>query len=125
MSSVRSRPRAPQDHRQRTSRGKKMSSVRSGPRAPDRGDRRRRSPDAAGDVGSLGSVEPTTERVASLPLVAAVALAAVAGFVDAVCFGHLFDVFPANQSGNIIFFGVAIGDQDASQLWPSATAMVG
>lgn len=61
----------------------------------------------------------------SLPLVAAVALAAVAGCVDAVCFGHLFDVFPANQSGNIVFFGVAIGDHDGSQLWPSATAMVG
>lgn len=70
-------------------------------------------------------MEPPTARVASLPLVAAVALAAVAGFIDAVCFGHLFDVFPANQSGNIIFFGVAIGDRDASQLWPSATAMLG
>jgi uncharacterized membrane protein YoaK (UPF0700 family) len=69
-------------------------------------------------------VEPTTDRGAPL-LVVAVVLAAVAGYVDAVCFGHLFDVFPANQSGNIIFFGVAIGDRDASQLWPSATAMVG
>ena len=70
-------------------------------------------------------MEPTTNRAAALPLVAAVVLAAVAGYVDAVCFGHLFDVFPANQSGTIIFFGVAIGDRDASQLWPSATAMTG
>jgi uncharacterized membrane protein YoaK (UPF0700 family) len=70
-------------------------------------------------------VDPTADRVASLPLAAAVVLGALAGYVDAVCFGHLFEVFPVNQSGNIIFFGVAIGDSDGSALWPSATAMAG
>ena len=36
-------------------------------------------------------------------------LAAVAGFVDAVGFNRLFGVFPANQSGNVAFLGMAIG----------------
>jgi uncharacterized membrane protein YoaK (UPF0700 family) len=66
-----------------------------------------------------------TDRAATWPLVAAAALAAVAGMVDAICFGHLFDVFPANQSGNVIFFGVAVGEGRIDDLWQPATAMVG
>ena len=38
-----------------------------------------------------------------------VALAVVAGFVDAVGFSRVFGVFPANQSGNVIFLGMALG----------------
>ena len=44
----------------------------------------------------------------SLTLVAMV-LAVVAGFVDAVGFLHVVDVFPANQSGNVAFLGLSIG----------------
>lgn len=66
-----------------------------------------------------------TERPATLPLVAAVALGAVAGFVDAVCFTRLFDVFPANQSGNAILLGIGLGDGSATEVWRPATAMVG
>lgn len=53
------------------------------------------------------------------------ALAAVSGLVDAIAFGHLYDVFPANQSGNVVFFGVAIGEGDLAAMWAPATAMVG
>ena len=64
-------------------------------------------------------------RAATWPLVAAAALAAVSGMVDAICFGHLFDVFPANQSGNVVFFGVAMGEGRTAGLWQPATAMLG
>ena len=65
------------------------------------------------------------ERPATLPLVAAVALGSVAGFVDAVCFVRLFDVFPANQSGNAILLGIGLGDGSATEAWRPAIAMVG
>jgi len=42
----------------------------------------------------------------SLTLVAMV-LAVVAGFVDAVGFLHMVNVFPANQSGNVAFLGLS------------------
>jgi uncharacterized membrane protein YoaK (UPF0700 family) len=46
---------------------------------------------------------------AGVALGVAVVLARVTGFVDAVAFARLLGVFPANQSGNLIFFGMAIG----------------
>jgi len=54
----------------------------------------------------------------------AVTLAAIAGYVDAVSFTQLFGVFPANQSGNIILAGIAIGNGDWGQLWRPALAIV-
>jgi len=40
----------------------------------------------------------------------AVMMAVIAGYVDAIGFTRLFAVFPANQSGNAVLLGVAIGD---------------
>lgn len=58
-------------------------------------------------------------------LVAAVLLAAVTGFVDAVAFDRFLGVFPANQSGNAIFLGMSIGGSPVSSIWRPATAMAG
>jgi uncharacterized membrane protein YoaK (UPF0700 family) len=58
-------------------------------------------------------------------LFVAVLLAAVTGYVDAVAFDRFLGVFPANQSGNAVFLGMAIGGSTASTVWRPATAMVG
>lgn len=58
-------------------------------------------------------------------LVVAVLLAALTGFVDAVAFSRFLGVFPANQSGNAVFLGMAIGGSSGSSIWRPATAMVG
>jgi uncharacterized membrane protein YoaK (UPF0700 family) len=58
-------------------------------------------------------------------LVVAVLLAGVTGFVDAIAFGRFLGVFPANQSGNAVFLGMAIGGSSVSTVWRPATAMVG
>ena len=54
-----------------------------------------------------------------------VALAMVAGFVDAVGFSRVFGVFPANQSGNVIFLGMALGGSPGvPPAWRSGLAIV-
>jgi uncharacterized membrane protein YoaK (UPF0700 family) len=58
-------------------------------------------------------------------LVVAVLLAGITGFVDAVAFDRFLGVFPANQSGNAVFLGMAIGGSSVSTVWRPATAMVG
>src|SRR3954468_8311561 len=58
-------------------------------------------------------------------LVVAVLLAGITGFVDAVAFDRFLRVFPANQSGNAVFLGMAIGGSSVSTVWRPATAMVG
>jgi uncharacterized membrane protein YoaK (UPF0700 family) len=58
-------------------------------------------------------------------LVVAVLLAGITGFVDAVAYDRFLGVFPANQSGNAVFLGMAIGGSSASTVWRPATAMVG
>jgi uncharacterized membrane protein YoaK (UPF0700 family) len=71
-------------------------------------------------------VEPSAAvRPAALPLAASSVLGAVAGFVDAVCFDRLFEVFPANQSGNAVLLGIGLGDASGTAIWRPATAMVG
>lgn len=55
----------------------------------------------------------------------ATVLAAVAGFVDAVGFNRLFGVFPANQSGNVAFLGMAIGGDSPAAGWRCAVSIVG
>src|ERR1700759_2749878 len=58
-------------------------------------------------------------------LVVAVLLAAITGFVDAVAFERFLGVFVANQSGNAVFLGMAIGGSPVSTAWRPATSMVG
>ena len=56
-------------------------------------------------------------------LVVALVLAAVTGFVDAVAYDRFLGVFPANQSGNAVFLGVAIGGNTHSTGWQSGASM--
>src|SRR4029079_201933 len=58
-------------------------------------------------------------------LAVAVLLAGITGFVDAVAFDRFLGVFPANQSGNAVFLGMAIGGSSVSTVWRPLTAMVG
>lgn len=55
----------------------------------------------------------------------ALTLAVVTGYVDAVGFTHMFDVFVANQSGNVILFGIGLGDADWESVWRPALSMGG
>lgn len=59
------------------------------------------------------------------PLAVAAVLALVAGSVDAVCFGRVFDVFPANQSGNAVLLGIGLGRASAVDAWRPAVSIVG
>jgi uncharacterized membrane protein YoaK (UPF0700 family) len=58
-------------------------------------------------------------------LVVALLLAGITGFVDAVAYDRFLGVFPANQSGNAVFLGMAIGGSAASTVWRPALAMAG
>lgn len=53
----------------------------------------------------------------------AVALAVVAGCVDAISFERVFDVFPANQSGNAVLLGIELGHGRAGAAWRPAVAI--
>ena len=68
-------------------------------------------------------VEPDGRRDTYLSL--AVALAFVAGCVDAICFDRVFEVFPANQSGNAVLLGIALGHGRGGDAWRPAVAILG
>ncbi len=51
-------------------------------------------------------------------LALAVALTAAAGFVDAHVFVHVTGVFVANMSGNVVLFGIFVGERR----WPQVAA---
>lgn len=55
-------------------------------------------------------MSPAPPPTLSGPLAAAVVLTAVAGFADAHIFLHVTEVFVANQSGNLVFAGMALGE---------------
>ena len=62
-------------------------------------------------------------------LAVATLLAGVVGYVDAIVFDRLADVFPANQSGNAVLLGIGIGHGVGSEAgaprwrsWPSPSA---
>lgn len=59
------------------------------------------------------------------PLAVAALLAAIAGYVDAIGFNRVFDVFPANQSGNAVLLGIGLGDGAGAEAWRPAVAIVG
>ncbi|MFN8027580.1 MAG: YoaK family protein [Acidimicrobiia bacterium] len=65
------------------------------------------------------------DRRDGIDLSLAIVLAAVTGYVDAIGFVRLFGVFPANQSGNVVLFGIAVGDGRAGDAWRPALAMAG
>lgn len=54
-----------------------------------------------------------------------VVLAMVAGYVDAIGFVWLFGVFSANQSGNVVLLGIAMGGQLGDLGWPAVVSLVG
>jgi uncharacterized membrane protein YoaK (UPF0700 family) len=60
-----------------------------------------------------------------LALAVALVLAGVTGFVDSLAYLRLLGVFPANQSGNAIFLGTAIGGASGANGWQSGTSMAG
>jgi uncharacterized membrane protein YoaK (UPF0700 family) len=45
--------------------------------------------------------------------------------VDAICFDRVFEVFPANQSGNAVLLGIALGHGDGGNAWRPAVAITG
>jgi uncharacterized membrane protein YoaK (UPF0700 family) len=56
-------------------------------------------------------------------LVVALLLAALTGFVDAVAYDRFLGIFPANQSGNAVFLGTAIGGSGDVTGWHPAVSM--
>ena len=52
------------------------------------------------------------------------AMTAVSGIVDAVCFIALGHVFTANMTGNVVFLGFAIGGVPGLSIWRSLLALV-
>ena len=64
-------------------------------------------------------------RTAVREAVVALTLAVITGYVDAVGFTHMFGVFVANQSGNVILFGIGLGDTDWNAVWRPSLAMLG
>lgn len=53
----------------------------------------------------------------------AVALASITGYVDAIGFTRLFGVFPANQTGNVVLFGIGLGEPSFQDAWRPALSM--
>lgn len=64
-----------------------------------------------------------TSHHAAGPLTVAVGLAGTAGFVDAFIFQRVMPVFVANMSGNLIHFGMALGNVEWSAVAMAAIAL--
>ncbi|HYN72547.1 MAG TPA: DUF1275 family protein, partial [Nakamurella sp.] len=74
---------------------------------------------------TAGGATRASRQAGRWELAVPVALAVVAGFVDAVGFSRVFGVFPANQSGNVIFLGMAVGGSPGvPPAWRSGLAIV-
>ncbi len=65
-----------------------------------------------------------TGRLRDMALALSVVLAAITGYVDAVGFASLLAVFPANQSGNMVFLGMAIGGHGPTPGWRTTASIV-
>ncbi len=59
------------------------------------------------------------------PLASTVVLAAITGYVDAYAYQFLFGTFPANQSGNIVLLGIAIGQGEWTDMLTCLVAVLG
>lgn len=66
-----------------------------------------------------------SDRTSAREAVVALTLAVITGYVDAVGFTHMFGVFVANQSGNVILFGIGLGNADGNDVWRPALSMAG
>jgi len=77
------------------------------------------------DVPASGPPPHEARAGVGAPLAVAVVLALVAGLVDAVCYGRVFEVFPANQSGNAVLLGIGLGEASALDAWRPAVSILG
>ena len=67
---------------------------------------------------SVGAVSTDSPPRIEGSLALAAVLTAAAGFVDAHIFVHVTEVFVANQSGNVVLFGIFLGERH----WPEVAA---
>jgi uncharacterized membrane protein YoaK (UPF0700 family) len=67
-------------------------------------------------------IEPVTPYAGTLPLV--MALASVAGFLDAVSLARITHTFVAFQTGNLVLVGLGVGRGNWSEAAPPAVAVV-
>lgn len=65
------------------------------------------------------------EDVESVPAASFVALAAAAGFLDAIAFLRLGQVFVSNMTGNTVLMALALGDGQWRQVYQHAAALGG
>jgi uncharacterized membrane protein YoaK (UPF0700 family) len=75
---------------------------------------RRTTPNVAAVTTARAEGPPRVEGTIAIAAV----LTAVAGFVDAHIFVHVTEVFVANQSGNVVLFGIFLGERR----WPEVLA---
>ncbi len=75
-------------------------------------------------IGALATVSDTRELGAAGKVGTALTLTSIGGFVDAVGYIALFQIFTANMSGNSIHVGINLGDSNFSNLLRPACAIV-
>ncbi len=78
----------------------------------------------APSAATLSPVTETRELGLAGKLGVALSLTAIGGFVDAVGYIALFQIFTANMSGNSVHIGMYLGQRDFSQLMRPACAVV-
>jgi uncharacterized membrane protein YoaK (UPF0700 family) len=75
-------------------------------------------------IGALATVNNARELGAGGKVATALMLTAIGGFVDAVGYIALFQIFTANMSGNSVHIGMYLGALDFSELLRPACAIV-
>jgi uncharacterized membrane protein YoaK (UPF0700 family) len=75
-------------------------------------------------IGALATVNNARELGDAGKVVTALSLTAIGGFVDAVGYIALFQIFTANMSGNSVHVGIYLGNLDFSELSRPACAIV-
>ena len=77
-----------------------------------------------GQIGALATVNNAPELGVTGKLATALSLTAIGGFVDAVGYIALFQIFTANMSGNSVHLGMYLGTLDFSELLRPGCAIV-